>query len=545
MPDYAEYRDGDAACGSAAEASRGLDDDKNGIVHPVSWSSFWRLSRDDFGAKVRWRVVVAAVLFLGNIICYADRTNIGIAILSFPISPDDTGIVLSSFFWGYICLQYPGALLAHEWGPKATLLAAVVTWTFFDLLTVPATSVGLWALLLARIGMGLGEAMTFPCQHIFSSLWIPRQERTTLVTLITSGQDTGTILALTLSPHIVRLFGWQYVFVIWGCVALVWVGLCCLLTADRPETHRWMSWREKSYIRLGRSRIEGEGLETALTSTASFFQPHSPLTWQQLFLTPSCWAIYIAHMTFNYGWYVLLSWLPKYLTEQFHLDLASHSLLAASPYVCAALGMVLAGSVADWLLVRAHFRLRDVRKLMTGLGLGGGAIFLFCAGNVARDATQALTYLACALFFVRMATAGFWTNMIDIAPHHAGQLMGVSNTLATLPGIFGNVATQYLLDLKIYPASSTESNWSLVFNVAVVLYLIGALVYACLGSDIPIHRSVTMVAVGQQMQMQQQEGPYVALLLGSGSGAGGGGGDGEGLSEGRSRVAVGGQREGG
>ena len=32
--------------------------------------------------------------------------------------------------------------------------------------------------------------------------------------------------------------------------------------------------------------------------------------------------------------------------------------------------------------------------------------------------------------------SGYLSNMLDLAPRHAGALMGISNTVATLPGVF-------------------------------------------------------------------------------------------------------------
>jgi hypothetical protein len=48
---------------------------------------------------------------------------------------------------------------------------------------------------------------------------------------------------------------------------------------------------------------------------------------------------------------------------------------------------------------------------------------------------------------VRIAphTSSFWANIIDVAPDNSGLIMGISNTVAALPGIIGNIFTGLFL----------------------------------------------------------------------------------------------------
>ena len=45
--------------------------------------------------------------------------------------------------------------------------------------------------------------------------------------------------------------------------------------------------------------------------------------------------------------------------------------------------------------------------------------------------------------------------MIDIAPSNPQQVMGFSNTIATIPGIVGNILTGFIL--------SSTGSWTVVF----------------------------------------------------------------------------------
>jgi ACS family sodium-dependent inorganic phosphate cotransporter len=59
--------------------------------------------------------------------------------------------------------------------------------------------------------------------------------------------------------------------------------------------------------------------------------------------------------------------------------------------------------------------------------------------------------------------------MVDIAPNHAGFIMGISNSFATLPGVFGNILTGFILD--------RTGSYTFVWLSTIVVYSIGCLAF--------------------------------------------------------------------
>uniref|UniRef100_K3WG25 Major facilitator superfamily (MFS) profile domain-containing protein n=1 Tax=Globisporangium ultimum (strain ATCC 200006 / CBS 805.95 / DAOM BR144) TaxID=431595 RepID=K3WG25_GLOUD len=102
----------------------------------------------------RKRYAMALLCLWITTICYADRTNIGIALPSFVDSKEEQGEVLSAFFYGYMATQILGGYFATKLGAKMVLLTGVVVWTLFDLSTIFVSKCA-WCLFLARAGMGL------------------------------------------------------------------------------------------------------------------------------------------------------------------------------------------------------------------------------------------------------------------------------------------------------------------------------------------------------------------------------------------------------
>ena len=62
------------------------------------------------------------------------------------------------------------------------------------------------------------------------------------------------------------------------------------------------------------------------------------------------------------------------------------------------------------------------------------------------NSTTAILIMMAAVGFLGLEVCGYATNSIEIAPEYSGIIMGVSNTIATLPGIIGVYITGVLLE---------------------------------------------------------------------------------------------------
>ena len=61
--------------------------------------------------------------------------------------------------------------------------------------------------------------------------------------------------------------------------------------------------------------------------------------------------------------------------------------------------------------------------------------FLLLLVNIAAPSPNlAMVLISMALAANSASHSGYWANIIDLAPAHAGFVCGVSNTIATLPG---------------------------------------------------------------------------------------------------------------
>lgn len=98
------------------------------------------------------------------------------------------GVILSSFYWGYIVTHIPGGILVERFGGKVLLLSGIVATSVLTCLTpVSITAGGAYLLIANRVVMGLCQGFIYAAVFGLLSTWIPLRERTTLGVFVLSG----------------------------------------------------------------------------------------------------------------------------------------------------------------------------------------------------------------------------------------------------------------------------------------------------------------------------------------------------------------------
>jgi ACS family sodium-dependent inorganic phosphate cotransporter len=401
----------------------------------------------------RWILVFGC--FLSIVVCYIDRVNISFAILPMAKElgwdPTTQGWVLSSFFMGYLVTQLVGGWCAAHIGGRKLLAFGVLWWSLFTMLTPLAASYSLGTLIAARIGMGLGEGVAFPAIYQLLGRWIPLHERARAAALNGSGIPLGTVAATVLTPWLVGSFGWPAVFYAFGAAGVVWYAFWQLTSSERPEDAPGIHPSEIAYIRAH--------------AAAEVTKPVVP--WGRILRSTPVWALVFNHFCSNWGFYVILSWLPRYFADVHRLDLRGAGHASLLPWIVMFVMTNVGAQLADGLLKRGR-SVTFVRKLMQSIGFFGPAAALLAIGQV-HTVSVAIGLMCVTLGLGSFALSGFGANHLDIGPRYAGALMGLSNTAGTLPGVIGVAVTGYILE--------ATGSWALVLGIAAALYVAGGIVW--------------------------------------------------------------------
>ncbi|KAJ9573903.1 hypothetical protein L9F63_008702 [Diploptera punctata] len=430
---------------------------------------FWR----------RRRYVVAFMAFLGFFNVYALRVNLSVAIVAMTTNVNQTldngtiivtrdfdwdstarGFLLSSFFYGYIFTQIPGGWLASRIGGNRVYGIGIAATALLTLVTPPVANVSYYALLTIRVIEGLFEGVTYPCIHAVWARWAPPLERSRLATIAFSGSYVGTVVSLPLSGILANQIGWPSVFYVFGAVGLIWFVAWWIIVKSGPEEDSYITQQELKYIQdsLG------------ATSNKDIVHP-----WKKFLTSPPVWSIVMAHFSENWGFYTLLTQLPSFMKDTLEFQLEKTGFMSALPYLVMAIVLQFAGHLADWLRSKGILTTTQVRKLFNCGAFISQTIFMLLAAFLLSPAGS-VTCLTIAVGLGAFAWSGFSVNHLDIAPQHASVLMGLSNTIATLPGIISPAITGYIVQNK------SASEWQIVFYMAGLIYLVGAIIYGLFAS---------------------------------------------------------------
>ena len=401
------------------------------------------------------RYTIIGLFFVSTFICYLDRVNISVAIIAMGrdlgYDPATQGLILSAFFWGYIVSQLAGGWIADRFGGKRVLAAGVACWSLATLLTPVGAAVSLPALLLTRAVLGVGEGVNFPAIHSLAARWTRASERSRAIALSYTGIFLGTIAALAASPALIVKYGWPSVFYISGALGGLWLIAWLVKAADGPENARGISAAEVRAIAPDRL--------TMLHAQS--------IPWRMIMRERAVWAIVLAHVCNNWGFYILLLWLPTYLHLALNVPLEGVGRYSLIPWAATFVVGNLGGWMSDFIRARG-MPVTAVRKLMQSLAFALGALPLLFLPHVATPgaAVALVTISTCC---GALSLSAFGVNHLDIGPRYAGILMGISNTAATIPGIAGVAATGFVL--------GATGSFAAIFYITAAVYLAGMVGY--------------------------------------------------------------------
>ncbi|XP_050402694.1 uncharacterized protein LOC126818993 [Patella vulgata] len=382
-----------------------------------------------------------ALCSIANFINSADRVIMPIAIVpmtdEFKWDLHGQGWVLSSFAVGYMSSQVIGGSASKKYGGKLILTVSVLLWSLSTFL-VPFFSSSIYALIMSRVFLGLGEGLGLPTIfHIFSHA-IPGEERSRAFGYLVAFGSIGQTVAAVVCPHL----PWPWMFYTFGSLGFLWVLM-------------WLV----SYTEI-RGTYEEEFVDPPKVNNTN-------VRWSEFICHWPLWSIYIAHFCMNWSNYIIMQWLPTYMTRNLKAN-KSHIMFTAVPYVMNSLIGVVAAHFAD-ALIGHKWTVLSVRRLMTTIGLLGPGVFILFFSAV-NNLPLAVFFVSISLGLSACNSSGHLSNHAEIAPSHAGITFAISNTLATIPGITCGPLTAELV-------TQSHGRWFPVFIIAAGVNFVGAIIY--------------------------------------------------------------------
>jgi MFS family permease len=401
------------------------------------------------------RYWVYFLLFLFNVVCYLDRINMSVAGRSvaqeFQLSPVALGYLFSSFLWAYVIMMLPSGRLVDSLGAHRMAAIGAAFWSIAQMLSGAAT--GFVTMLITRLGLGAGEAPTFPVSYRAVRDWAPYTERGFAVGIIQAGTLLGPALSAPLVAWLIAATSWRVSFVITGAIGLVWV-VAWLVCVSTPEKTRWIPEPERQ--RILAERHAGEVLPT-----------DEGVGYRGLLRSPSMWGLAISQGTAVYSVYLYLSWLPDYLQTARGLSIMKSGLFTSVPFLVGAVIIILTNWIGDRILTPQTMRAGARRIVVV-------ACLLFCALGLAIPFVDSLTLVIILTIFpvsfcgTATATNAALCNDLLRSQADSGRAFAFMVLGGNVFGLLAPIVTGYIV--------AATGSFASAFILAGALALIGAAV---------------------------------------------------------------------
>ncbi|HEY2094602.1 MAG TPA: MFS transporter [Thermoanaerobaculia bacterium] len=355
----------------------------------------------------KWAVV--AMLWCVVVLNYADRQALSGTLPlirdELHLSPHEQGMLGAAFAWVYgLCSPFAGALVDRMRRSRAVLVG-LHTWSAICAATAFAPNFS--TLLTLRAAEGLGETAYFPASVSLIAEY-HTETRSRALAMHQAGVYVGIVGGTSVAAAIGMRYGWRASFAVFGIAGIV-LGLVLRVTL--------------------RDRVTGSrGSEVT--------QPRNPVTAQlaralREISSPSAICLVLAFVCANAVASVLFVWLPTFVHDRFHQNLAVAGLSAT---VFAQLGSLLGAITGGYSADRARERWSSGRIVIQAVGLFAGVPFVLMSGL-----GSSLTFVAAAFFGWGFAKgiyeANIFASMFDItSPETRGGVVGLMNMAGWLFG---------------------------------------------------------------------------------------------------------------
>lgn len=418
------------------------------------------------------RFVVAFLLFIAVIVCYILRICLSIAIdpIAKKYGWDDVtqGLILSSFYWGYITTQLVGGWLSRKYGTKIVLGVSII-WASACTLIFPFTVQWIELAFIVRVLTGIGEGVSFPAAYNAIAVWYTRTEKSTVAAVLNCASAIGVVVSLGVTPIIVNRLGWESVFYLAAGCGCVWTLAWVLFVTDQPDDVNSITCIPINSAEVLYIQQNQDHLHKIYEEEKSLFQ----FSFLKMISYPSVLVLGYNHFAYNWGFYVFTSWLPKFLKDRFHFTLESSGLFSFLPYIFIPIIGIPSGMLVDAAVKYKFMSLQAIRKVFVALSMFVPTIFLLLLAFMPNlSVPVALLIMTLAISLAAFAGGGYQGNHVDLSTKYAAMLWGFTNSLSTIPGIFGVSITGYILQ---------KSGWWLVFLIAAIIYTSSGILYVIFG----------------------------------------------------------------
>lgn len=405
----------------------------------------------------RWRI--AWLLGLGVLVNYFDRVNLSVShgalYTAFGISDVAFGYLSAAYNWSYALCQLPVGVVLDRFGVRRVQRNGIFIWSMASF--AAAITPNLAGFFGARLLLGIGEAPTFPANAKAIGTWFPQHERSFATSLTDAAAKLASAIGVPLLGILLIHVGWRWSFAATGAISLLYLLLFRRVYCE-PEEDAELSDAERHLIAEIRAN-EPPAASGPELSLGALLRERKVI------------GLSLGFGAYNYVFYLLLTWLPSYLSMALHIDLLHSFLYTGVPWLIATATDLFVGGMLVDALVSRGWNAELVRKIVLVAGTACGLGILGAAH--AHTAMRALAWISLSIGGLAAAAPVGWSIPALIAPRASvGKVGGIVNFVCQVSGITAQILTGYIV-------GATHS-YALAFGISAMYLLLGIAGYLVL-----------------------------------------------------------------
>lgn len=374
------------------------------------------------------------------------------------LTKEESGMLMSAFFWPYALCQIPAALLARRIGTRWALALYGALWS----LATAGLSIGnVMVMTASRAFMGVAQAGLVPVGTAVMARWFPRSAQASASGAFSGFMSVGSIVAAPLTAWLVVTCGWRWMFVWYAVPGLVWALWFALWYRNSPAEHPAANEEERQWIMQ-------EAPSTAKTSGA--------VPWSLLARSPAIWCLCLQQFCRAAGYIFFASWFATYLQEARGVTILRSGWLTTLPLLADVTGCMAGGVLSDALLKHRG----SARLARQGLS---AAALLMCAGLIfaawrAADPLMAVLVISAGMFCAAVANPCLAATVMRLGGPHVAAVSAVTNMCGNFGAASFPLAVPWLL--------AHAGGWNAVLGAFGALYIVGAVFWLLMHVEKPL-----------------------------------------------------------
>ena len=393
------------------------------------------------------------MLALGVLVNFFDRINLSVSRdalhASFGLSLVAFGYLSSAFSWTYAAMQMPTGVLLDRWGVRRVGRVSAFLWSAASF--AAALAPGLRWFFGARLLLGVSESPTFPANAKALGYWFTREERSLATAITDAAAKFSNAIGVPFIGLLLLYFGWRWSFAATGFISFLYFVLFYLVYRN-PSEDKGLSDEERQFMLRGGAQPEDQIKARSGGSLGYLLQRRK------------VWGLALGWGAYNYTFWLLVAWLPSYLSITLHMDLFHSVFYTSVPWLFATFTDLLVGGWLVDALIQRGADANRVRQTVLVAGMAFGLAIFGAAG--AHTPTAALIWISLALGGLAAAAPVAWTVPSLIAPRESvGTLASVANFSGQIGAISAPIVTAYIVSLT--------HSFAAAFVTATVILLLG------------------------------------------------------------------------